>query len=165
MGYFLAFPVLTIMIMLQMAIFSRLMLLHGTADLIMLSVAAWTLQERVQSGWFWALLATVFIAYVSVVPPVIPLIGYFGVMGVARLLQIRIWQTSILAMFIVTIVGTVIQHLISIIVLNVADWPIPFFESLAQVTLPSILFNLFLALPVYVLLNALARVVYPAIES
>jgi hypothetical protein len=151
MGYFLAFPVLTIMIMLQMAIFSRLMLLHGTADLIMLSVAAWTLQERVQSGWFWALLATVFTA--------------FGVMGVARLLQIRIWQTSILAMFIVTIVGTVIQHLISIIVLNVADWPIPFFESLAQVTLPSILFNLFLALPVYVLLNALARVVYPAIES
>jgi hypothetical protein len=165
MGYFLAFPVLLIMMMLQSAIFSRLMILHGTADLLLISVAAWTLQERVQNGWFWALLAALLAAYISVVPPLIPIISYFGTMIVARLLQIRIWQTSILAMFLVVIAGTLIQHLVSIVVLNVFDWTIPVIESLTQITLPSILLNLFLALPIYVLLNSLARAVYPAIEG
>lgn len=165
MGYFLAFPVLIVMLMLQMSIFSRLMLLNGTADLLLLTVAAWTLQERVENGWFWALLAALLTAYVSAVPPVIPVVSYFGVMVLARLFQIRVWQTSILAMFIVAIGGTLLQHGVSIVVLNLADWPIPVGDSLTLITLPSVLFNLFLSLPVFVLLNALARSVYPPVES
>ncbi len=165
MGYILAIPVLVIMMMLQSAIFSRLMMLHGTADLLLICVAAWTLQERVQNGWFWALVASMLTAYISAVPPIIPIISYFSAMGAARLLQIRIWQTSILAMFLVIIASTLIQHLISIVILNIGNWSIPVVESITQITLPSILLNLVLALPIYVLINSLARSIYPAIEG
>ncbi|HZU87496.1 MAG TPA: hypothetical protein VFF78_08435, partial [Anaerolineaceae bacterium] len=60
---------------------------------------------------------------------------------------------------------TLLQHGVSIVFLNLADWQIPVIDSLTLITLPSVLFNLFLSLPVFVLLNALARTVYPAIES
>ncbi|HZU87062.1 MAG TPA: hypothetical protein VFF78_06235, partial [Anaerolineaceae bacterium] len=62
-----------------------------------------------ENGWFWALLAGLLTAYVSAVPPIVPIVSYFGVMGLARILQVRVWQTSILAMFVVAIVGTLLQ--------------------------------------------------------
>ena len=57
MGALAAFPVLIITLMLQLAIISRLPLLHGTADLMLLVLVAWALQERVRTAWFGRCLA------------------------------------------------------------------------------------------------------------
>ena len=52
-----AFPILSLAIMLQTAIVSRINLLAGGADLMLLILAAWALQERVATAWHWAALA------------------------------------------------------------------------------------------------------------
>ena len=39
--------------MLQISIASRIMLLSGNVDLLLLVVAAWGLQERVRAAWIW----------------------------------------------------------------------------------------------------------------
>ena len=45
MDYLLALPVFAFLLMLQTAVISRLQLLHGAADIILLVVAAWALQR------------------------------------------------------------------------------------------------------------------------
>ena len=52
-----AIPVLGLVMMLQISIASRIMLLSGNVDLLLLVVAAWGLQERVKAAWIWGLLA------------------------------------------------------------------------------------------------------------
>ena len=45
-----AIPVLGLVMMLQISIASRIMLLSGNVDLLLLVLAAWGLQERVRSS-------------------------------------------------------------------------------------------------------------------
>lgn len=147
--------------MLQLAIISRLPLIHGTADLILLVLAAWALQEQVKSAWLWSLLAGAAVSLISGLPYFVPLIGYLSLTAIARLLRRRVWQTPILAMFVTTILGTILFHLISIAALQTAGTPIPFQDGLTMVTLPSSLLNIILALPVYTVVTDIAHWVHP----
>jgi hypothetical protein len=162
MAVLLAVPVLIVTLMTQMAILSRLPLLHGTADLVLLVLLAWALQEKVESAWEWTLIGGILVSFVSAMPLFTPLLIYLGITLIARLLYSRIWQVPILAMFVVTIVGTIFQHIISIFVLQIFNQtPVSWWVSLNQVTLPSALLNLLLSLPVYVVITDLAKVVHP----
>ena len=53
----LAIPIFVFLGIFQTSVVSRLPLLHGTADLVLLVVIAWSLQERVRTAWQWALMA------------------------------------------------------------------------------------------------------------
>ena len=65
MATFIAFPVLGVLLMLQMAAFSNLKILNGTADVILLAVAAWALQERVKNGFVWAIIGGAMVTLIS----------------------------------------------------------------------------------------------------
>ena len=54
MSTILALPILLVVMMLQSVIISRLPLLSGSADLVLLVIVAWSLQERVPSAYEWA---------------------------------------------------------------------------------------------------------------
>ncbi len=86
---------------------------------------------------------------------------YLGITTVVRISSNRIREFPVLGMLIATIGATFIQHMIEIIVLFIAGTQLPFNQSLVLVTLPSILLNLFFALPVYALVTDLARWIYP----
>lgn len=157
----LGIPILGLVLMLQMAVISRLNLLEGTADLVMLFVIAWALQERVRSAWQWAVIAGLMVTFVSATPLFAPFIGILLVTGVARLLRRQVWQTPILAMFVTTFIGTVIMQGMYFFVLTTSGTTLPLQESLTLTTLPSALLNLILALPVYTIITDLANWVYP----
>ena len=154
-------PVLGLALMLQVAVFSRANLLHGSADVLLLILAAWGLQERVRSAWPWAILAGLLVGLVSGLPWFVPLAGYLLVMLFARVLRRRVWQAPLLAMFLVTFTGTLMMHLLSFIVLRFMGDPLPLGESFNLVTLPSVLLNLFLAVLVYPLVRDLAVWLHP----
>ena len=161
MAILLAFPILGGLLMLQSAVISRLPLLNGTADLILLSLAAWALNEKVKVSWQWAILGGVMVGAISAEPLYVPIIGYLAVVLVARLLQHRIWQSPIIALFITIFIGTLVTNMISLVVLQFDDVPLPLFDSLNLVILPSALLNLILSLPVYVLMKDIAQWLYP----
>ena len=87
MATLVAFPVLVLALMLQTAVISRINLLYGSADLVLVILAAWALQERVTTSWHWALVAGVLVGFVSGLPWFVPLAGYLMIVGMARLLQ------------------------------------------------------------------------------
>jgi len=56
-----AIPVLGLAIILQTSIVSRMTLLSGNADLILLVLAAWGLQERARGTWAWGMAASLLV--------------------------------------------------------------------------------------------------------
>lgn len=152
---------LVVFYILQTTVFSRIALIAGTADLILLFLIAWSLQEEVKNTWLWTAIAGVLISLFSAMPYFAPLIGYLGAVGLSKLLQRRVWRIPILAMFIVTLLGTLFQHVVYIVALQVDGAPISWAQSLDTVIVPSILLNLIFALPIYAIANELVGRIYP----
>jgi rod shape-determining protein MreD len=154
-------PVLALAFVLQTAVVSRITLLSGAADLVLLILITWALQEQVQSSWQWAVLAGLIATFVSGLPPFTLLVAYLLMVGFARYVIRQIWQSPILALFSVTFFSTLILHLITYLALLFRGASIPFGDALALITLPSVFLNLLLALPVHSLIRDLALWVYP----
>jgi len=165
MRHIVAFPILALAVILQSAIVSRISLLAGYADLALVIVVAWALQEGVTTAWHWAITAGVMIAVVSGLPWPIPLAGYLMAVLLARMLQKRIWQAPLLAMFSVTFVASLFLYSLSFVVLNLIGASLPFGDSFSLVVLPSVLLNMLLAIPVFWLMRDLARWVHPTEEE
>jgi rod shape-determining protein MreD len=161
MSGLLSFPVLILLLMLQMVVVSRLPLLAGTADLILLVLVAWSLHERVTTAWVWAAVAGLLVSFVSALPLFTPLVGYLVVTGIARVLQRRVWQTPILAMLVATVTGSLFYTFMSWFVLSFGGTPLPVQESISRVILPAVLLNLLLSIPVYALVTDMANWIHP----
>ena len=147
--------------MLQISIASRIMLLSGNVDLLLLVVAAWGLQERVRAAWIWGLVASLLAGLVSGLPWYIYLIAYLSVVGVARMLVHRIWQAPLLAMFAVTFIGTLELLMLTFVQRTIFEAPLAFSDVFSQIVLPTVLLNLLLAIPVHALIRDLAEWLYP----
>ena len=152
---------LVVFYILQTTIFSQMSLVNGTADLILLFLVAWSLQEQFKNSWIWTLLTGLLVSYFSVMPFYSPLIGYLGVVLISKLLQQWVWRTPILTMFIVTLLGTIFQHFVYVIALQLSGAPISWRVSMDMVILPSVLLNLIFALPIYAIVNDLVVRISP----
>lgn len=161
MAILIAIPLLSGLLVLQSAIISRITLLHGSADLLLLAVIAWALQKRVDTAWHWSIIAGLMISFVSALPFGVALIAYPLVTGLALLLRHRVWQVPILAMFLATFSGTVLTQALALFALRLSGDPLPILQAFNLITLPSILLNLLLAIPAYALLGDLAGWLYP----
>ena len=89
MATLVAFPILGMLVILQSAVVSRIPLLHGTADLVLIALLAWAIQERVNSAWQWSILGGLLVSLVTALPLAAILAGYLLATGVALLLRHR----------------------------------------------------------------------------
>ncbi len=160
--YLLSIPVIGLALLFQTAILSRINLLSGSADLILLILAAWGLQEKVRHAWIWALVAGVMAGFVSGVPWYIYLVSYLAVIASARALTRRVWQAPLLAMFAVSLIGTLVLQVSTFFVLTLSQVHLAVGDSFAKIILPSILLNLLLSIPVHALVRDLAVRLYPS---
>ena len=160
----IAIPVLFIALILQSAVISRIYLLSGFADLPMLILAAWALQENVDSSWHWAVALGALVGFISAVPWYIPVLSYLVVVALAQALQRRVWQAPLLAMFSVTFLGTIVLNSLTYLVLQIGGANMGIEDVLGYVILPSVLLNLLLAIPVYAIMRDISRWVYPTPE-
>src|ERR1041385_7670882 len=103
-----AVPVILFSVILQSAVISRVYLLSGIADLPLVMLAAWALQEQVDSAWHWAVATGLLVGFVSGISWIVPLAGYVTIVVLARIFQRRVWQAPLLAMFTITFVGTIL---------------------------------------------------------
>jgi hypothetical protein len=127
-------------------------------------LAAWALQEQVDSAWHWAVATGLLVGFVSGISWIVPLVGYLTIVVLARIFQRRVWQAPLLAMFTITFVGTILISLLSIADLSFSGVQLPLGDVLGLLTLPGVLLNMLIAIPVYAVMRDLARWVYPAPE-
>lgn len=160
----IAFPVIVLAVILQSAVVSRMTLLSGFGDLPMVMLAAWALQDNVDSAWHWAIATGVLVGFLSGISWVVYVLGYVLVVAMAKALRMRVWQAPLLAMFSVTFLGTVLVSVLSLFVLRVFGVAIPLQDAFGLLVLPGVLLNLLLAIPVYAVMRDLAHWVYPSLE-
>jgi hypothetical protein len=159
-----AVPVILLTVILQSAIISRIYLLSGIADLPLVMLAAWALQDGVDSSWHWAIATGLLVGFISGISWVVPVAGYIAVVVLAYLFQRRVWQAPLLAMFSITFLGTIVVSFLSLAALRLSGVSLPLSDVLGLLTLPSVLLNMLLAIPVYAVMRDLARWVYPTPE-
>lgn len=152
---------LVVFFILQTTIFSQTRFVSGTADMILLFLAAWSLQEHVKNTWLWTVIAGVLVSFVSAMPFFAPLFGYIGVVGISKRLQRRVWRTPLLVMLIVVLLGTFLQHSLYVIALQITGAPISWLDSLDSVIIPSTLLNLIFSLPIYAIVKDLVGRITP----
>ena len=161
MATFISFPILILITILQSSIASRLTLLQGSADLMLLVLIAWALQERVQTAWQWTVVGGLLIGFVSILNTLLVLGTYAAIIGLVLLVRRRIWGFSLLVMFALTLFGSIFSQGVFALALTISGTPLPFVDSLRLVVLPGLVLNLLLAAPIYAIIKDLAEWVYP----
>jgi rod shape-determining protein MreD len=145
----------------QSTIVSTMPLLNGTADLILLFIIAWALQDRVDSAWQWCLIGGIFASLYSALPFGTFIVAYMICFGITRLLKRRIWKAPFLAMLATTFICTLVVQLISLIARIIMGVSFPLTNVLNLILLPSLLLNLILAIPIYSIMHDMASWLYP----
>jgi hypothetical protein len=158
---FISIPFMLLLSVLQSTAISRITLLNGSADLVLISVACWGVKEKGYNAFVWALVGGLFTALITAMPFYIPIASYFFVALLAKLLIGRIWQSPILMLIVVVFIGTLFQHILSIFYLQVNGVNAGLLTSLQNITLPSLLLNLFFVFPMYVVISDLRQWVLP----
>ncbi len=161
MATLIAIPILTGLMVLQSGVVSRIPLLRGTPDLLLLAILAWALQKRVQTAWQWCIIGALLFTLVSALPLGTVLLAYGLATGLALILRRQVWQVPLLAMLVAVLLGTFISHTVSVLSLRLIGDPIPFLEAFNLIVLPSALLNLILAIPAYAMIGDLANWLYP----
>jgi rod shape-determining protein MreD len=156
-----AIPIIVFATMLQIGIVSQITLINGTADLVLIVIIAWTLQNNSRKVWFWSILAGVIVGYISAAPAFIPLVSYIFATGIAVIIKKRLWQTPLIAMFFIILLTTILQQSMTVLTLQIQGVAISFRDSLTLITLPSVLLNLLISIPVFYLIKDIARWLYP----
>jgi len=159
-----AIPIIIAAVAIQTSIIAQLPLLSGYGDLPLVMLAAWALQSEVDTAWHWAVVTGVFVGFVSGMNIWVFILGYVMVVLIANLLQIRVWQAPLLAMFTVTFFGSLFLSVLSFISLRLTGIPVPLLDSFGLLILPSILLNMLLAIPVYAIMRDIAHWLYPSAE-
>ncbi len=152
-----AIPILLLTVLIEATIVSRLVLLSGNADLLLVVVASWALQERAKGVWLWAILAGLLAGLASGVPWYIYMVTYLSVVVMARLLIHRIWRAPLLAMFAITFIGTLELLMLTYIQRTLFAGSMPLSEVLLQIVLPSTLLNLLVAIPIHAVMRDLTN--------
>src|SRR5512138_847154 len=146
----IAIPLLILVVVVQSAIVPSFALLSGYADLLLVLLAAWALQEGVETAVQWALLGSLMMSLVSHLPWFVYVAGYLGIVLIARALQSRVWQVPMLAMFMVTFLGTILMHALTFAYLQLFGGAVSITDTMGLVTLPSLLLNLLVAIPMVI---------------
>ncbi len=154
----LSIPVFILATLFQTAIFSRIHLLNGTIDIVLLILLGWAIQEHNQTtSWQWAILAGLIIGYVGKLPFLFYIIVFLAAVGFVNFVRNQFWQAPLAGMFISTVVGTLIVQTGSFIMIKLngaISNPIQAFE---YVIFPGVLLNLLMALPIYAMMTDLSQ--------
>jgi len=159
--YLVAVPFLSLLVILQSAVVSRIPLLEGKADLILLAVVGWALQDRVKGVWFWVIIGGLAVGLASAMPFGVLLAGYLAAVGLSLVLKRRVWKVPFLAMIASVFLGTLIIDLFSLITVSLQGITLQLLEVFNLIVLPSLLLNLLLSVPMYIVIRDIAGWLYP----
>jgi rod shape-determining protein MreD len=161
MAEILFYPILILLLIIQTAILRHIPFLGGSADLLLLWLVAWGLHPSGKHAWIGAIFAGLLMGYVSAVPWYASMISYLIVIIASRFLSKRFWQNPLIALFFITFFCAIIQNVLVYLSLYVGGAALNWSSALRNVIIPTVFLDMLLTLPVYAIVNDMARWVYP----
>jgi hypothetical protein len=164
MSQLISIPVIFLLLSLQMTVTSKFMILNGFADLMIVWLSAWVVLTKIKNSWIWFLLGAVSISFVSAVPWYANVLGYLVIFIIGLTIKKRLWQSPLLSFFLVLISGSVIYYLVILFSIRFTGTIIVFMDAISKIALPSLILNLIVAIPLYLLARDMTIWLYPQEE-
>lgn len=161
MSVILSIPTLGLVAILQSAVVSRLPLNRGTADLVLVMLVAIALQKSVSTAWQWSIIGGLFMDFLSGLPFGIFTVSYLLATALALIIRKRIWRFSFLMQLLVVLFGTLFTHTLSFLVIFLQGAGVALSTVLQAVTLPSIILNFMISLPIFILAQDVMEQINP----
>ena len=152
---------LSISMVLQNSIVTRLHMLEGAADLVLLVLISWIMVSDRKHHWQLGVFAGLLVGISSAIPWWIPVVTYSVFVLAVTYVQRRVWQVPIWLMLTATFFGTLVIYSVEVVYLWVTAVPLNLVEVLNIVILPSVVLNMLAALPVYGLVGEVAKRIFP----
>ncbi|MDO9547100.1 MAG: hypothetical protein Q7J07_10190 [Pelolinea sp.] len=150
-------PIMLIISVLQTVAVSRLNILSGSADIVLLSIISWGVTEEDDSVFIWALAGGFFISLMTAMPTLAVFIAYLIIAGITWFIHKRLWQSPILAALLSTILGTSAKFVVDVIGLQFMGIGFRIITSIREIFAPNLILNLFFLFPTYLLMSDLTK--------
>jgi hypothetical protein len=155
------FPVMLILSVLQTVAVSRLNILSGSADIILISIIAWGVTEEENNVFVFALIGGLFISLMTAMPAIAVLIGYLIIALISWVIHKRIWQSPILAALISMVLGTIAKFIVDVVGLQFIGVGFKLITSIKDILAPNLIMNLLLFFPIYLMISDLVKWISP----
>jgi len=154
MSGYLSIPVLMVVVIVQATVMPELEISGGIPDLVLLVVLAWTLMAGYERGLLWAFVGGILQDLISAAPMGTTSLALVFVTSLAALVVGQISPRNLVYPALAAVGATLVAHLVSLAVLTVAGRPLPLIATLLGITVPSMIYNAVVMIPLYRLLGA-----------
>jgi len=161
---FVSLPIMLIFSVIQTVAVSRIKLMGGSADIILLAIVSWGVSEEENNVFYWALAGGIFISFISAMPTAAVITSYLCIAGITRVFQKVLWQAPILAILLSAFIGTIAKFIIDIIALQFMGIELTLSTSIKMTLAPNLILNLFVLFPIYLIMSDLAKRISPKEE-
>ena len=165
MGSFLGIVLLGLVAILKSTLMPHLRVVGGAPDLMLLMVASWALLAPHTEAFFWAFVGGLAQDLLSGVPLGTSSLGLLLVALLANMLQAQLYRSNVVIPLFVTLVGSVVFYLVVMGVLTLTGHAVDWIYNLVNITAPTVILNLILALPVFAVIRYLYERLNPRIEA
>ncbi len=149
----LSIPIFLVLSVLQTVAVSRIRIISGFGDIILLAIASWIIIDEDGNYLAWAIIAGFLISILSALPISATFLIYIFTALIAKIASRIFWQSPILALFSSALVATLVKFIIEFLTLQFSNIQVPFQLSVTSILLPTLLLNLFYAFPIYILMG------------
>ncbi len=157
MGNYLSIPILALAAVLQATFVPQIRLLGGGPDLVFLIVLAWSINIKLEGGITWAFVGGILQDLFSAAPTGTSAVGLIIIVFVVNQLARQVQQVGLILLFGLTLVGTLFQQIVTIILLGLLGFRMDLIGDLNDVVFPTMLYNLVLIGPVYWFIRRIQR--------
>jgi rod shape-determining protein MreD len=153
-GRYISLPILFIAAILQSTIVPEIRIGEGGPDLILMLVLSWMMLADMREGIVWAMVGGILQDLVNGLPTGTSALALVVVASLVNLVVGPVARSNIVVPPVVIAVGTVLYHLLLIGLFAILGRPVPIGYTLIHATLPTVVFNTILTLPVSRLMGA-----------
>lgn len=157
MGNYLSVPILALAAALQSSFVPQIRFLGGGPDLVFLCVLAWSINARLEESVTWALVGGIIQDLLSATATGTSAIGLvlvvFGVHQIAG----QVHRVGVLLLLVLVLAGSFMQQTALLILLPLTGFKVDVLRDFGYVILPTMLYNLVFALPVYAIIRRAQR--------
>jgi rod shape-determining protein MreD len=148
-GRYVGIPVLILAAILDVTLMAQFRIGGGAPDLVFMLVVSWALLSTLQEALVWAVVGGVVKDALSVAPLGTSALGMVIVVFLVDSLFGTVRRNNLLIPLPVIAIGTVIYHLVILAVLQIVGYGLSVGEGFVFVTLPTMVYNTILILPVF----------------
>lgn len=160
MAELLNYPILILILILQMTIGRNVQLIGGATDFILLWLICWGLQKQGKNVWYGAIFSGLILSFASAIPWYASFFECLLAAGLSRFFSKRFWQNPLIALFIVTFIAAIVSNFAVYTALRITGTSLDWNTALIRIIVPSVFLDLLLSLPIYAIVHDMSRWVY-----